>query len=101
MNTHFIDLPADLQSKLMSLMREVDGAYKVTDMGALLMLIVEHADKYPQLLEVVKVKEGALEEHYEWTGEVPPGVNVIRTTREEGSNVVGLEVLRGPIPPRA
>ena len=100
MTTH-PEIPAALHSKLMSLMREVDGTYKITDMGAFLHLISEHAEQYPQLLDLVKVKEGALEQHYEQTGEVPPGVKLIRTTREEGSNVVGLEVLRGPIPPKS
>lgn len=93
-------LPPELYEELMTYVVERDGQWEVIDMAALLNLIVAHGAEYPQLLSLVNVKEGALEQHYRQTGEVFPGVKIVKTETEEGSNVTKLEVLRGPIPPK-
>jgi hypothetical protein len=93
-------LPPDLQAKFMSLLREVDGQYEVVDMTALVLFVAENCEAHPQLLDLVNIKEEAIVEHFERTGEVLPGTKLVKTTTHEDSNVVGLEVLRGPIPPK-
>jgi len=59
-------------------------------------LIAEHGDAFPFLRELITVNLDAVVKHYEETGEVPPGIKLIRTTTEAGSNVTSLDVLRGP-----
>ena len=90
------DLPPEIAAKLMACLDEVDGEYRVRDKKALVALIVTHGAAFPFLRELVKVNEDALIQHYEKTGEVPPGVKLVRTTTEEGSNVVDLDVVLGP-----
>jgi len=94
-------LPPDLRAKFMSFLREVNGQFELVDKEGLILFVAEHGKQYPELLGLFQLNEDALVEHYEKTGEVPPGVKLIRKTTQEGSNVVGLEVLRGPIPPRS
>ncbi|MFS8372668.1 hypothetical protein JH314_21400 [Xanthomonas campestris] len=90
-------LPEDLAAELMSLLRETeDGGYEITDMGRMVGFVFAHGDTYPFLNEIIKVDEAALSAHIERTGEVPPGVKMTRTTREQGSNVTHLEVVHGP-----
>lgn len=90
------DLPPELAAELMACLEEVNGDYYVKDMKALVTLVVEHGSAFPFLREFVTVNKDALVKHYEKTGEVPPGVKMVQTTTEEGSNVVGLNVLHGP-----
>lgn len=91
------NLPDTLQTQLMSFLGEIDGELQVIDMAGFVSFVVEHGENYPELYSLVSLNKRAAVEHYEATGEVPPGVKLVRTTTEEGSNVVGLEILRGPI----
>ena len=94
-------LPPQIQATVMSFMREVEGEYEINDMEGFVLFIVKNMNEYPDLKNLLKIDEDALVGRYERTGEVPPGVKLVRTTQEEGSNVVGLEVLHGPIPPKS
>jgi hypothetical protein len=38
-------------------------------------------------------------DHYQRTGEVPPGIKLVQKT-QESDKVTRLEVLRGPMPPK-
>jgi len=49
---------------------------------------------------MIEVSEAALVQHFKDTGEVPPGVKMIEKARHLGTNVTGLRVLHGPIPPK-
>jgi hypothetical protein len=88
-------LPPEVAARLMECLEEVEGDYRVKDMEGLVTLIVEHGPRYPFLYELVTVNKDALVKHYETTGEVPPGVKLVKTIAEEGSNVVGLSVIHG------
>ena len=100
MNTTPPKFPAEIQAKLMSLLHEVDGEYEIADMKAFIEFVAANGAAYPELLAFVNINETALADHYETTGEVPPGVKMVRTTSHEGSNVVELEVVHGPTPPK-
>jgi hypothetical protein len=50
---------------------------------------------YPSLRELFTIDKDALVEHFKNTGEVPPGIKLIHTSTEEGSNVTRLEVRYG------
>ncbi len=94
------DLPEDLARRLMSLLTDTDGEPQVKDMPGLIVFIAEHCETYPFLLDLVNINEEEVIKHFEETGEVPPGIKLIGTSTEEGSNVTHLEILQGPIPPR-
>jgi hypothetical protein len=89
------DLPEAVATKLMACLEEFDGDYRVKDMEALVNLIVEHGSEFPFLRELVTINEAAVARHYEQTGEVPPGIKMVQTSAEEGSNVVRLNVVHG------
>ena len=89
-------LPPELAEKVMSCMREDEEGYEITDMMGLVGLIVEHGEQYPFLRSLVTINKDAVVEHYQRTGEVPPGVKIVHTEAEVGSNVTKLEVLHGP-----
>jgi len=61
---------------------------------------MRHAEQYPVLGAMIEVSEAALVQHFKDTGEVPPGVKMIEKARHLGTNVTGLRVLHGPIPPK-
>ena len=90
------DLPPEIAAKFMACLEEVGGDYRVKDTMALVELIAAHGSEFPFLQELVTVDMDAVVKHYEDTGEVPPGIKLVRTTTEEGSNVVVLDVLHGP-----
>ena len=89
------DLPPEIADRLMKCLRETDGAFEVADMEALLNLIVEHGDEYPQLRELVTINGEAIVERFLAAGEVAPGVKMVGKTRE-GDKVTRLEVVHGP-----
>jgi hypothetical protein len=93
-------LPPELTERLMKCLRETDGAFEVADMQALLDLIEEHGKEYPQLRELVRINEEAIMEQFLATGEVPPGVKMVGTSRE-GDKVTRLEVIYGPRSPKS
>src|SRR5438034_75468 len=95
------DLPPELGAKLLTFLRETEtGGFEVVDMPGLCGFIVEYGEQYPSLLDLVKPNEDAIVDHYKQTGEVPPGVKLVVKTQHEGDNVIGLEILRGPISPK-
>ena len=94
------NLPEDLAHELMSFITESDGGPQVADMPGFITFIARHADRYPALLGLINVNGDAVIRHYEETGEVPPGIKLIGTSTEEGSNVAHVQILHGPIPPR-
>ena len=51
---------------------------------------------YPSLMNLVKLNEPEVIRHFQETGEVPPGVKVIKTTTVPGQNVTELEIFHGP-----
>lgn len=95
------NLPQELAAQLMTFLRETtEDDYEVIDMGGLVNFVVAHGAEYPFLYGLVKVNEAAVAEQFEKTGEVPPGIKMVRKT-QESDNVTRLEVLHGPIPPRS
>jgi len=88
-------LPPEIAARFIACLEEVNGDYRVKDNRALIELIAEHGAAFPFLRELISVNLDAVVKHYEETGEVPPGIKLIRTATEEGSNVVSLEVLQG------
>ena len=89
------DLPPDLAAQLMEFVCDVEGEYQVQDMQWLANFILQHQEEYPQLLNLIQIDEDAVVEYYKKTGEVPPGVKLVRTTTREGNNVVDLSVIHG------
>ena len=90
------NLPPEIGAKLMRFLREkADGEFEVIDMEGLVKFIAEHGERYPVLQSLVKINEDALIEHYKRTGEVPPGIKLIKTSTREGENVTYIEILHG------
>lgn len=89
-------IPSELSTQVMSLLQEVNGEFKVTDMPALVKLVQEYCQEYPELLDLIKVNEAALLDSFHKTGVVPPGVKIVQTSSQEGSNVTELKVLHSP-----
>jgi hypothetical protein len=97
MSEHLKDLPPEIGTKLMAFLRETNGKFEVADREGFLNFVTEYGQQYPVLLGLVKINQEALVEHFEKTGEVPPGIELIKlTTGEEGDNVTKLEIFRGP-----
>ena len=91
------DLPGDLIERVLSFCTEDgDGNHTVADIRGLVAFIVENADRCPALLKLVTVNEEALTKHIQETGEVPPGVKLIKTSAAEGSNVTQVQIVHGP-----
>jgi len=93
--------PPEIGAKLMTFLREANGGFQVADMRGLVKFVAEYGDRHPALLSLLDVNEEAVVEHFKRTGEVPPGVRVIKTTTREGDNVTKLEIFRGPLPPKS
>ena len=98
MTDSYDDLPPDVAARFMEFVRHVDGEYQVHDLQGLVNFIAEHAEEYPQLLNLVQLDGDALVKHYKETGEVPPGVKLVGKATRDGSNVVDLTVIHGPMP---
>lgn len=95
------DLPPEIGAKLMTFLRETNGAFEVADMEGLVKLIAEHGNEHPLLTTLLKIDYEAVVEHFKRTGEVLPGMRIIHTETREGDNVTKLEIFRGPIPPKS
>jgi hypothetical protein len=93
-------LPEPLRTQFLGFLREEDGQLTVDDKDGLIKFVAEHGEKYPFLLGLFRLDKEAAIEHFKQTGEVLPGIKIIHTSTEEGSNVTSLEVHRGPKPPR-
>jgi hypothetical protein len=97
MSERFEDLPVEIQQRFLSFTRErEDGTVEVPDRRALIDFIIGNADAYPALLDFVKIDGDRVIEHAKETGEVPPGVKIIKTRTVEGSNVTDVRIFHGP-----
>jgi len=94
------ELPEHIRERLATIVAMCDIEGEDAAKLAMIKLIVESGEQYPVLFDLVSVNEAAVIEHYENTGEVPPGITLIGTATPEGENVTYLEILRGPIPPK-
>lgn len=101
MNAHRDELPPEIGAKLMTFLRETNGQFEVADMQGFLEFIVEFGEQHPMLLDLIKVNKEAVVDHFERTGEVLPGIKLVKTTTREGHNVTKLEIFRGPHPPKS
>ena len=87
------NFPAELSEKFMSFIQvNPDGSTKVVDEPGLFDFVKEHKDRYPFLSKVFKLNEPAIEEYFNRTGKMPPGIKGIRQTTQEGSNVTKAEI---------
>lgn len=100
MSDDLSNLPDDLKAQFLGFLRETDGRFEVSDFEGLVKFIALHHSKYPALLDLISINESAVVDHFERTGEVPPGIKLVRTTRES-ENVTRLEVRHGPTPPKS
>lgn len=82
-NTDVADLPPELRTEFLSFLREVNGEFEVADTRGLLMFIAEHGQQYPALFKLLEINEEAVIQHFERTGQVPPGVQLTRTTTRD------------------
>lgn len=89
------DLPPDIAAKLMACWRRWMGTTVSETRRRYLISSPSMARRSAFLRELITVNLDAVVKYYEETGAVPPGIKLIRTTTAEGSNVVGLDVLRG------
>lgn len=78
-NADVADLPPELRTEFLSFLRQVNGEFEVADTRGLLMFIVEHGKEYPAMYNLFDVNEEAVIEHFERTGDVPPGVELTQT----------------------
>jgi hypothetical protein len=96
MNNRLDDLPPEIGERILSFMREVDGNFEVSDKRGLIEFIADNLEKYPALAQLVQLNEEALTKHVQETGEVPPGVKLIKQTDVEGENVTHVRIYNGP-----
>jgi len=97
MSNQHTDLPDEIVERVSSFCRrDADGNRTVEDMRGLVAFIVENAGQYPALLGLVSINEEAATKHIQETGDVPPGVKLVKTSAAEGSNVTHVQIVRGP-----
>ena len=89
------NFPKEINEKIMTLLKDVDGEYQITDLKAFAKLVAEYGEQYPSLYDFIEIDKEEIISHYKNTGEVPPGVKLVETSSEEGSNVINLRVLHG------
>ncbi len=90
MSERFEDLPIEIQQRVLSFIGDrEDGRLDDDAMKGLIAFIVENADAYPALLNLVKVNEERVIEHAKETGEVPPESSSSRPLRPTASRIVG------------
>ena len=100
MNGHENELPPEISAKLLTFLREENGEFQVADMQGLLKFVAEYGQRHPALLNLFNVDNEAVVERFKQTGELSPGVKIVKTTTQEGDNVTKLEIFRGPLPPK-
>lgn len=91
----FEDLPDDLRAEFLSFLKEVNGEWEVADMMGLVGFIATHHKQYPDLLKLVRLNEEWAIKHFQETGEVPPGVKIVKRT-EVSPKVTQVEIFHGP-----
>jgi hypothetical protein len=90
------DLPPEVANKLLALVHEgADGSITVPDKDAFFSFVEEYGPKYPEIRELVKLDEAAVQKYYEETGRVPAGVKGTRIFKRPDSNVTELQVIYG------
>ena len=94
-------LPEDLRAQFLSFFREEGGQFNVLDKEGLIRFLAENGERHPALLGLLKIDKDAVVSHFKETGEVLPGMKIIHTSSQEGSNVTKLAIHRGPTPPKA
>jgi len=91
------DLPPDVQQRFLSFVRQrEDGTIEFPDPRGLVNFIMDNADAYPALLTFIKVNEDSIIEHAKATGEVPPGIKIVKKRTVEGENVRDVRIFHGP-----
>lgn len=91
------DLPREVIERVLSFCTEdASGNQQVHDREGLVAFVFENSERYPALLNLLKVDEDRLTQHIQETGQVPPGVKIVKTTTAEGSNVTRVEIVHGP-----
>ena len=90
------DVPPEIRAQIIALLREVDDEYEITDMAAMVSLIVEHGKKYPSLYKLMRIDNDAVVAHFRKTGEVIPGIQIVQTSTDEGE-LTKMAIFRGPL----
>lgn len=73
------DLPPEVANKLLALVNEgADGAITIPDQEAFMRFVEEYGPKYPEIQEMVKLDEAAVQKYYEETGRLPAGIKGTR-----------------------
>ena len=88
------DLPVEVIQQLLAFRTDHEDGSQTVDTMGLVKFILDHVDRYPALLQLVKINEDAVIKHVQETGRPVPGVKVIKTTTAEGSNVTKLEIFQ-------
>ncbi len=91
-------LPDELRARFLGFFREENGEFSIVDKEGLVRFVAENGEEYPDLLTLFRIDREAVVEHFKKTGEVAPGMRIIHTATQEGSNVTKLEIFRGPEP---
>jgi hypothetical protein len=94
-------LPPEIVAKLLSFGRVVEGEAELGDREGAMKFISANLAQYPALFSLVQLPVESLVKLYEDSGEVPPGVKLVKRIDFLGTNLTKVEVLHGPIPPKA
>jgi hypothetical protein len=90
------DLPPEVTNKLLALVHEgADGTITISDTEAFMRFVKEYGPKYPEIREMVKLDDAAVQKHYEKTGRVPAGIKATRIVERPESNVIDVQVIYG------
>jgi hypothetical protein len=90
------DLPPEVASKLLALIQEgADGAVTIPDKEAFISFVKEYGPRYPQIQELVKLDDAAVQKYHEETGRLPAGVKGTRIFNRPNSNVTEMQVIYG------
>lgn len=100
MNDLLQNLPPELAEELLNLVNADDQDLEAENNKALILFVAMHIEKHPELSDLFKLNEQAAIEHYECTGDIPPGIKLVKTTTREDNNVVELQVFHGKASPK-
>jgi hypothetical protein len=91
-------LPIEIRERVFSLFtRDADGNFaECADEDGFYRFLADNISQYPVLANLVKINEAAVIEHARKTGDVPPGVKLIKTEQVEGQNVTKVRIFHGP-----
>jgi hypothetical protein len=90
------NLPPEVVKKLLALINQnSDGTIAVPDRDAFVDFVKEYGSKYPEIQEMVKLDEAAVQMYYEETGRVPAGVKATRIVKRPDSNIAEMQVNYG------